>query len=147
MEKPPIPGPPDSCYPVPSSKFTEDLRNYQKKRGATWYDSTQPSKPRVVDSDGATGVVDVQTLTFCWYQRRFQSTSDWHPHEAREEASQAKQRTPESAEDETSIPTKAATQNVPQDKARAEISTAVAEPSQNSLDSPSANPEQQIADC
>jgi len=130
MEK--IPGPPDRSYPVPSSKFTEDLRKYQKKRGATWYDSTQPSKRRVVVSEEATGVVDAQTLTFCWYQRRFQSTRDWHPHEAHEEAVQAKQRTPESAEDETSTPTKADTQNVPEDCA--ELIKEVAKPSRKLSD-------------
>ena len=139
MEEPPSTGPPDSFFLAPSPKFTEDLRKYQEKRGSTWYDSTQPSKRRVVDSDEATGVVDVQTLTFCWHQRRFQTTRSWL---TREEAAQAEQRTSKPTEAETSTPTKADPRNVPQDRCDeqedcTELSKEVAEPSRKLSEAPS----------
>ena len=154
MEKPPFTGPPDSFFPIPSPEFTEDLQRYQAKRQETWYNSTEPSKRRVVGTDGETRLVDVRTLTSCWHQRWRQTTSRAASKEELESwrlaAQEERLKTSKPTEADTSKPTKAATQNVPQDCSIEEkevCAKEVAEPSQNLLDAPSASQDQQLADC
>ena len=139
MEAPPSTGSPDSFFPAPSPKFTEDLLQYKAKRQETWYGNSDPSKRRIVGTDGEPRTIDVRTLR--WRPSSGRAASKEEIENWRLEAQEARHTTVKTAA-KASDPTKADPRNVPQDRCDeqedcTELSKEVAEPSRKLPDAPS----------
>jgi len=140
MEAPPSTGSPDSFFPAPSPKFTEDLLRYKAKRQETWYGNTDPSKRRIVGTDGEPRTIDVRTLRWRPSSGRVASKEEIENWRLEAQAQEARHTTVKTAA-KASEPTKADTRNVPQDRWGeqedcAELSKEVAEPSRKLSDAP-----------